>query len=191
MVVGKFVKIQKSYGSLKIKKSINHSNSSKNTLMAQKSEEIMPDPDAIIRLRRDRLLGANLTGCDVNFCWVILIRKFEESSPPPLPLSKVWGNVHMTLLHAVIRLYSLALRTSRLFYEVSSFLPPFGIAYLHSSVSPPSFVSRSRLRVSNTHFIYFLVYNKLTRSDVFLAPFDGGCCSNELILGHFFVKRLY
>ena len=28
--------------------------------MAQKSEEIMPDPDAIIRLRRDRLLGANL-----------------------------------------------------------------------------------------------------------------------------------
>ena len=53
-------------------------------LMAQKSEEIMPDPDAIIRLRRDRLLGANLTGCDVKFCWMILIRKFEDSSPPPL-----------------------------------------------------------------------------------------------------------
>ena len=44
-------------------------------LMAQKSEEIMPDPDAIIRLRRDRLLGANLTGCDVNFCWMIQIQK--------------------------------------------------------------------------------------------------------------------
>ena len=43
--------------------------------MAQKSEEIMPDPDAIIRLRRDRLLGANLTGCDVNFCWMIQIQK--------------------------------------------------------------------------------------------------------------------
>ena len=39
--------------------------------MAQKSEEIMPDPDAIIRL----LLGANLTGCDVNFCWMIQIQK--------------------------------------------------------------------------------------------------------------------
>ena len=52
--------------------------------MAQKSEEIMPDPDAIIRLRRDRLLGANLTGCDVNFCWMIQIRKFDESSAPPL-----------------------------------------------------------------------------------------------------------
>ena len=54
-------------------------------LMAQKSEEIMPDPDAIIWLRRERLLGANLTGCDVNFCWMILIRKFDESSAPPLP----------------------------------------------------------------------------------------------------------
>ena len=42
--------------------------------MAQKSEEIMPDPDAIIRHRRDRLLGANLTGRDVNF----------SSSPPSL-----------------------------------------------------------------------------------------------------------
>ena len=51
-------------------------------LMAQKSEEIMPDPDAIIRLRRDRLLGANFTGCDVKFCWMILIRKFEESFIP-------------------------------------------------------------------------------------------------------------
>ena len=29
---------------------------------------------------------ANLTGCDVNFCWMILIQKFEESSPPPLCL---------------------------------------------------------------------------------------------------------
>ena len=44
-------------------------------LMAQKSEEIMPDPDAIIRLRRDRLLCANLTGCDVNFCWMIQTQK--------------------------------------------------------------------------------------------------------------------
>ena len=35
----------------------------------------MPDPDAITRLRRDRLLGANLTGCDVNFCWMIQIQK--------------------------------------------------------------------------------------------------------------------
>ena len=43
--------------------------------MAQKSDEIMPDPDAIIRLRRDRLLSANLTGCDVNFCWMIQIQK--------------------------------------------------------------------------------------------------------------------
>ena len=39
-------------------------------LMAQKSEEIMPDPDAITRL-----LGAHLTGCDVNFCWMIQIQK--------------------------------------------------------------------------------------------------------------------
>ena len=52
--------------------------------MAQKSEEIMPDSDAIIRLRRDRLLSANLTGCNVNFCWMILIQKFDESSAPPL-----------------------------------------------------------------------------------------------------------
>ena len=52
--------------------------------MAQKSEEIMPDPDTIIRLRRDKLLSANLTGCDVNFCWMIQIRKFDESSAPPL-----------------------------------------------------------------------------------------------------------
>ena len=54
--------------------------------MAQKSEEIMPDPDAIIRLRRDRLLGVNLTGCDVNLCWMILIQKFDESSLPLLML---------------------------------------------------------------------------------------------------------
>ena len=46
----------------------------------------MPDPDAIIRLRRDRLLGANLTGCDVKFCWMIQIRKFDESSAPPLAI---------------------------------------------------------------------------------------------------------
>ena len=52
--------------------------------MAQKPEEIMPDSDAIIRLRRDRLLSAFLTGCDVNFCWMILIQKFDESSVPPL-----------------------------------------------------------------------------------------------------------
>ena len=51
--------------------------------MAQKSEEIMPDPDTIVQLRRDRLLSANLTGRDVNFCWMILIRKFDESSPRP------------------------------------------------------------------------------------------------------------
>ena len=49
-------------------------------LMAQKSEEIMPDPDAITRLRRDRLLGANLTGCDVNFCWMIQMQK-KQSDP--------------------------------------------------------------------------------------------------------------
>ena len=58
-------------------------------LMAQKSEEIMPDPDAIIRLRRERLLGANLTGCDVNFGWMIQIPKKKkagamECSPPHL-----------------------------------------------------------------------------------------------------------
>ena len=43
--------------------------------MAQKSEEIMPDLDAIIRRRLDRLLGTNFTGCDVNFCWMIQIQK--------------------------------------------------------------------------------------------------------------------
>ena len=53
--------------------------------MAQKSEEIMPDPDAIIRLRRDRLLGANLTGCDVNFCWMILIQKKCQALSSVLP----------------------------------------------------------------------------------------------------------
>ena len=67
--------------------------------MAQKSEEIMPDPDAIIQLRRERLLSANLTGCDVKFCWMIQIQKNSqalwsvlprpwpgvmECSPPPL-----------------------------------------------------------------------------------------------------------
>ena len=44
----------------------------------------MPGSDAIIRLRRDRLLSAKLTGCDVNFCWMIVIQKFDESSAPPL-----------------------------------------------------------------------------------------------------------
>ena len=33
---------------------------------------------------RGWLLGANLTGCDVSFCWMIQIRKFDESSAPPL-----------------------------------------------------------------------------------------------------------
>ena len=56
-------------------------------LMAQKSEEIMPNPDAIIRLRRDRPLGANLTGCDVKFCWMIQIQKKCQAvwSVPPRP----------------------------------------------------------------------------------------------------------
>ena len=56
--------------------------------MAQKSEEIMPDPDAIIPFRRDRLLCANLTGCDVNICWMIQIQKKCQalwSAPPPSP----------------------------------------------------------------------------------------------------------
>ena len=40
-----------------------------------KSQEIIPDPDAIIRLRRDWLLCANLTACDVKFFWLIQIQK--------------------------------------------------------------------------------------------------------------------
>ena len=62
--------------------------------MAQKSEEIMPDLDAIIRRRLDRLLGANFTGCDVNFCWMIQIQKKKCQAlwivpppPPPSPLN--------------------------------------------------------------------------------------------------------
>ena len=58
-------------------------------LMAQKSEEIMPDLDPIIRLRRDRLQSANLNGSDVNFCWMIQIQKKCQAVwsvlPPPPP----------------------------------------------------------------------------------------------------------
>ena len=63
--------------------------------MAQKSEEIMPDPDAIIPLRQDRLLCANLTGCDVNFCWMIQIHKKCQalwSAPPPPPPPPLHGS---------------------------------------------------------------------------------------------------
>ena len=71
-------------------------------MMAQKSKEIMPHPDAIIRLRRERPLGANLTGCDVNFCWMIQIQKkvpgVMECSPPPLSVGLyVRGNIPLTL----------------------------------------------------------------------------------------------
>ena len=70
-------------------------------LMAQKFEEIMPDPDAIIRLRRDRLLGANLTGCDVNFCWMIQIQKKCQAlwSVPPRPCD-------VTTIHPTVRTQS-------------------------------------------------------------------------------------
>ena len=69
--------------------------------MAQKSEEITPKPDAIIRLRRNRLLGANLNGSDVNFCWMILIRKYDEFSPlppppPPPPLTSTSFTAQLT-----------------------------------------------------------------------------------------------
>ena len=74
-------------------------------LMAQKSEEIMPDPDAIIRLRRDRLLGANLTGCDVNFCWMIQIqKKCRQSvlprSPRPWTLDQLQNPLFLSCFYA-------------------------------------------------------------------------------------------
>ena len=50
-------------------------------LMAQKPEEIMPGSDAIIRLRRDRLLSAKLTACEVKFCWMIVIQNLTSFLP--------------------------------------------------------------------------------------------------------------
>ena len=52
----------------------------------------MPGSDAIIRIRRDRLLSAKLTGCDVNFCWMTVIQKFDESSAPPLAFTNQCGS---------------------------------------------------------------------------------------------------
>ena len=77
---------------------------------AQKSEEIMPDPDAIIRLRRrrDRLLGADLTGCDVNFCWMIQIQK--ECQADQSVLSRPWLGRIVVWFHVCVVDFTVFLR---------------------------------------------------------------------------------